>query len=352
MSEFRLAQPAMPDFSSSQPSVAECLTLLKDRATTTRAQRVEAIKRLNKARTEGTLPQLMMSLLDCLQHELEPEVVYQAVGVLGQCNAYSAVSPLIDVALAVGVDLFEQTHPSKEAANRFLNSDAVVRLRCQAVRALGRLKDDRAIIALMGLLNDRTLNYRIRLDAAEALGRLGDKQAVAPLLEVLQDEREASLYLKESTIKALGMLGDIRALDALVEVLETKKGFRQKMQFVMEKALEALARLGQPQERQVQESLLKAAEDEAVSIRLAAVEAMVELNDALYLPTLHDRLMDNNMEVANTALVGVYKLAGLGALKALLQQEELPQFLRHEIETFLAEEDPPSEGLSEEPASD
>jgi len=53
------------------------------------------------------------------------------------------------------------------------------------------------------------------------------------------------------------------------------------------------------------------------------------------LPILHQRLFDENMEVAHAALTGVYRVGGMSALKGLLEIEELPRFLREEILDFL-----------------
>src|SRR5262245_2538802 len=60
-----------------------------------------------------------------------------------------------------------------------LKSGEDFRLRVQAALDLGASKDERAVPALVGALDDR--NASVRAAAAAALGRLGDRSAVAEL---------------------------------------------------------------------------------------------------------------------------------------------------------------------------
>jgi len=232
------------------------------------------------------------------------------------------------VVLATDVAIFDK------APSDFANSDESMRLRCAAAQALGKIRDERAIIPLMSLLNDRDMNYRLRLAAAEALGKIGHDHAVNPLIDILNDEREKSIYLKESAVKALGMLGDIRAIEPLIDVLESKRGIRDKFNFLKEQVIEAIARIGSPN-RKATDSLLYALKDSAPSIRLAAVEALAEIGEDDCIPMLAQMVKDTEDDVAIAAIAAIYHLGGETAIRDLLKQENLPQFLRDELESYI-----------------
>jgi HEAT repeat protein len=268
-------------------------------------------------------------LLSLVERDGNSQLVGHAISVLSRIQAYSAVTMIIDVALAIRVALYEG--PSAKA---FLESDESLRLRCVAVQALGRMNDERAIVPLMSLLNDKRENYRLRLAAAESLGKLGDAHAVPPLLDILSDEREKSVYLKESAVKALGMLGDIRALEPLLDVLESKRGIRDKFNFLKEQVIEAIGRIGGKSSKATL-SLLRVLKDESPSIRLAAVEALAAIGDPQTLDALKELIFDKDDDVAMAAISAVYSLGGEPAIREVLKQDNLPQFLRDELESYI-----------------
>jgi HEAT repeat protein len=237
-----------------------------------------------------------------------------------------------------------------------LKEEPIVKLRCQAIRLLGIMEAEEATVPLMTLLHDKSTNYRVRLEVAEALGRLQNTKAVNPLIALLKDDKESSLYVKESAVKALGMLGDIRALEPLLDLFEAQQGFRKKTTFLFEQIVTAIGRLGQqnhPQNaarKKALTSLLKALQDTAPSIRLAAVEALSEVGEPTDLPCLTPLLFDENMDVAHATLVAIYKLGDIDALQAILDQEEnLPHYLSSEIQEFLLLE---ADNNEDESASD
>lgn len=268
-------------------------------------------------------------LLSLIEKDTNVTLVLHAIGVLSRIKAYSAVSVIIDVALAIRVQLYEGAD-----SKAFVESDESLRLRCAAVQALGRLNDDRAIVPLMSILNDKRDNYRLRLACAEALGKLGSTQAVTPLVDILNDEREKSVYLKESAAKALGMLGDIRALEPLLDVLESKRGIRDKFNFLKEQVVEAIGRIGGRNARATH-SLVRVLKDESPSIRLAAVEALGSLGDASVLDQIQELIFDHDDDVALAAVSAVYHLGGEPAVRVLLEQDNLPQFVRDELESYI-----------------
>ncbi|MCE3234807.1 MAG: hypothetical protein K0Q50_987 [Vampirovibrio sp.] len=268
-------------------------------------------------------------LTDCIRDERSSRMITHVISVLGRIKSEDAVPVIIDVLLATHIQLYDHPEPAD-----FVMSDESMRLRCSAALALGKIGDNRAIIPLMSILNNREENYRLRLAVAESLGKLGDDYAVKPLIDILSDEREKSVYLKESVVKALGMLGDIRAIEPLIDVLESKRGIRDKFNFLKEQIIEAIGRIGRPNQK-ANTSLLLALVDEAPSIRLAAVEALVTVGDEDCLESLVQCVFDENDEVAKASIYAIFRIGGEAAIRELLTRENLPQFLRDELEGYI-----------------
>ncbi|MBY0404531.1 MAG: HEAT repeat domain-containing protein [Cyanobacteria bacterium] len=296
-------------------------------------RRIQAISRLGDQMADSKDPRGIFCLLNQIENSMEPKLITHCIGVLSRVKAYSSVSIIIDVALGIRIKLFED-NPSD-----YVHNDESLRLRCVAVQALGRMSDERAIVALMSLLNDKKENYRLRLVAAESLGKLGDAHAVTPLLDILADDREKSVYLKESAAKALGMLGDIRALEPMIDVLESKKGIRDKFNFLKEQLIEAIGRIGNNSSKasssKATMSLVRVLRDESPSIRLAAVEALSNIGDPNTLDSLKELIFDKDDDVAMAAISAVYQIGGEPMIRDLLKQDNLPQFLRDELESYI-----------------
>lgn len=83
--------------------------------------------------------------------------------------------------------------------------------RLSATRALGQLKDARAVDPLIGMLEDE--DGQVRTAAARALGTIGDPRAVAPLVAALMNG------VRDAAARALGQIGDPRAVEPLIAAL-------------------------------------------------------------------------------------------------------------------------------------
>ena len=88
--------------------------------------------------------------------------------------------------------------------------------RCEAARALGKIRDSRAIPALVRAVKDPRMDVRIR--AVEALGETGDDRAKPPLAEALNDPEH---QVRMEAAWALGRLGwvpqsDLQRADYLI----------------------------------------------------------------------------------------------------------------------------------------
>lgn len=104
-------------------------------------------------------------------------------------------------------------HPFAASANvcdnLFALKDPDPRVRKEAALESGRMKDTRAVVALIELLQDEQLS--VSRSAAQALGQIGDNQAVEPLLEAMNDW---GMFVV--CAEALGAIGDPRALNPLL----------------------------------------------------------------------------------------------------------------------------------------
>jgi HEAT repeat protein len=310
-------------------SLHDLVKIIESRHQETFEERVRAVSQLGDLLMKDPNPAGRLCLIDCVRQERHSRVVSHAMSVLSRLKAEDGVPVIIDVLLATHIALYDDPNPAD-----FVRGDESMRLRCSAATALGKIGDNRAIIPLMSILNDRNENYRLRLAAAESLGKVGDDYVVKPLIDILADEREKSVYLKESVAKALGMLGDIRAIEPLIDILESKQGIRDKFNFLKEQIIEALGRIGRPN-RKASDSLLSALNDEAPSIRLAAVEALSAIGNDSCLNALKEKVFDEDDDVAKAATYAVYTLGGEEAVRELLSRENMPQFLRDELEGYI-----------------
>jgi HEAT repeat protein len=322
---------AYPESLGSSQAGAWTVPLLGSAANTT-SEKQQALRKLEAefetdTGTSNESPNAIAALIGCLKTETDYSVLLAAIFVAGRHRIQSAGNTLRDMALGLDVDAFD--HPNAQ-----LTSEQADRLRSEAIRMLGFLGNESAIMPLLGLLNDKNVNYRIRLVAAESLGRLGDSHALTPLLNIIQDERESSLYLKESAAKALGLLGDIRAIEPMIQMLESQKGFRGKFMFLKERLFEAIGRIGSPTPK-VTDTLIRGLSDEAPSIRLAAVEALGELGDDACLEHLFAVVGDRDNDVAIASVSAIYRIGGETAIRDLLSQDNLAQFVRDELESYI-----------------
>ena len=85
---------------------------------------------------------------------------------------------------------------------KILQTSDSYKVRLQVVITLGKLKDRRAVPALVGALSDE--NYTVRGVAATALGQIGDKQALPALKNLARRVRNS--FVQSQAKKAIGLL--------------------------------------------------------------------------------------------------------------------------------------------------
>ncbi len=176
-----------------------------------------------------------------------------------------------------------------------------------AVRALGRIGDPRAFIALLRAAAGRSKfsefqNRTVRMDAIHAMGKMGDRRAVSYLREVL--EREDDRAVKCATIEALGTLGDTAVAADLTEILSLPDSVMAgRIQDIYEWdtrvcAVRALERIGGPDVIPEVRGLLDSQNHE---LRAAAVSTLIQLKDTSSVETFRDLSDDRNPSVAAAA---------------------------------------------------
>ncbi len=105
-----------------------------------------------------------------------------------------------------------------------------------AAGALGRMKDPRALPALLAGFKDKT--GHVRASVAVALGKIDAKRGVQPLIEAL--EADADERVRRYAAKSLGQIADPTAFEPLVAALKDEDSH------VRETAASALGALGDP----------------------------------------------------------------------------------------------------------
>lgn len=102
-----------------------------------------------------------------------------------------------------------------------------------------------AVPALIEALQDKSNPLTRRWEAAKALGTIKDERAVEPLIKAMSDENEV---IRRVIAEALGRLGDTRAIPALKKALKDPKYYYDKRTginryYTRESAAEALEKL-------------------------------------------------------------------------------------------------------------
>ncbi len=206
-------------------------------------------------------------------------------------------------------------------AQRISDPDNIMRIRVNITKALANTKDSQAVYPLLYCLNSKDEHYKVKLSCADALGKIGDRYAVLPLMNIVEDESEASVYVKESAVSALGMIGDEKAVDSLVSILESKKGFLDKFTFLKERALEALNKLNFKGDR-VFNAIVKSLRDESPQVRINAIEVLMNSDDDRAIGLIKGMLEDSNKEVVQNAVIALYNMLGDDILEDIINSEE------------------------------
>ncbi len=167
-----------------------------------------------------------------------------------------------------------------------------------AVRALGRIKDPRAVIPLTEHLDTGLGRY-----AAQALGAIGDLRAVEPLIKALGNS-----HARDAAAWALGDLGDKRAVPPLLKLFNEDKVFSPGIMLA----------LGKLKAEPAVESLIAALKREEWQIHNPAASALGYLGDKRAVGPLIDSLKRKEFTSRISAAVALGKI-GEPAVKPLIE---------------------------------
>ncbi len=166
-----------------------------------------------------------------------------------------------------------------------------------AARALGKIGDQRAGAALLGVLEDDAADRQVRAYAADSLGKLKYGPAVPALMAGLDDPEKS---VQQAAVKALGAIGDGSAVKKLISALQRED------RVTVANAATSLGQLG-----------------DARAV-IAAIKALGELGDARAIGPLIDEMSDKESgrnSAVGAALVAIGPAAA-GPLVKLLGHEE------------------------------
>jgi HEAT repeat protein len=133
--------------------------------------------------------------------------------------------------------LIEDQPKAEDRVGRLIHNlqDNQARVRAEAVKELGQIKDKRAVDPLINALKDA--DAYVRGQAARALGKIGDARAVQPLIDVLGDNFAS---VREAAATTLGDIKDARAIVPLVNFIKDDDTYAR------EEAAKSLLKMGPP----------------------------------------------------------------------------------------------------------
>jgi len=265
-------------------------------------------------------------------------------------------------------------------------------VRWTAAKILGKWKDERAIKALIEILDDP--DWHVRRNAVEALGNIGSQEITKYIEKLLDDENpyvraatatalgkikdinsveilinhlsDDNFEAKTRIIEALGDIGDIRGLEPLIDVL--KKGRDTRVDVFVG---EALGKIGKNpiakeklisilkfttyqnikwaiakafydiKDKKVEEYLLNFLKDTAPLVRAQAIATLGEIGGREISHYLIEALKDPSWEVRKEAAEGLMKIKEKKAIQPLKEaleketSEDVEATIRKSI-TFLS----------------
>ena len=269
---------------SKKREAADAISLcLKGKLAMTRMAAIQALGEIGVCSS-------IKDLLGCL-NDPDPDVRIDAAEVLGKIQNKDALEPLLDVTKAIDGDLV-----------------------INAVRSLGQISDrtDKKVVdRLIEMLEDDDAVYRpdedledemdfdpswdVHLEAVRALGRIGDPKAVDPLVKYLTDEFAQDI--SHDIFRALISIKDEAAVDILIKLLKDSDD-------LLRKRIAGL--LGDVDHPKAVEVLTNTLLDKNADVRISAAGSLVKIGDPQnILVPLALLLKDQDQEV-RTEVVGLF----------------------------------------------
>jgi HEAT repeat protein len=179
------------------------------------------------------------------------------------------------------------------------NEDVIVRL--NAAKALGEMKDARAVEPLIMTLKDEKCGSM----AANALVKIG-KPSVSPLIAALKDDDP---IVRRNATKALGEIKDAGAVEPLINSLKDSD------LIVRRNAAKAL---GEIKDMRAVEPLIVSLKDDSAVVRRNAAESLGEIKDSRATESLVTCLKDGDAIVRKNAALALKEIGAPGSVADIL----------------------------------
>lgn len=175
-------------------------------------------------------PKFAKPSINALQ-DTDINIISGAATALGRSGLSTALVPLCELlrhdepeirsigALALGELGNLQAIPELQKAL----SDPDPGVRQSIAEALGQIGHESVVPILIDVLNDNSEEVRVRKEAASSLGMLEDDRAVIPLIGLLNNSQDPDLV--EAVVWALESIGDDRSVEPLGHLLQSTTNF-------------------------------------------------------------------------------------------------------------------------------
>lgn len=217
----------------------------------------------------GIAPLMGATLMSGLRHVFDPVTAYKVVFAVTSFLRVIAVLFLLRVneegSRTIGSALSDlrRMTPKGMKAMRSLSRSASVETRAEAIENVGQAGVRLATDDILKALHDP--QPRVRREAAAALARLQDPRAAQELIHQIEDHPD---LLEEEVVDALGTLGDPAAVPALIRTMQNPRSVLRRA------AARALGRIGSETSGAVSALEAAAGDPHDVDLRRSALQAL------------------------------------------------------------------------------
>lgn len=251
----------------------------------------------------GVAPLLGAFLMAALRHSVSAEEAYKivfAVTLVIRAVAAFFLIPIAEIGssgLRATLGDLRRVTPRGMRAMRSLTRSTDVDRRVEAIQSVGTEGFSLASDEVIKALHDP--QPRIRRQAAEALAQLRDPRATTELIHLVEEHPD---LLEEETVDSLGFLRDPRAVPSLIRTLSSPRSQLRRA------AARALGRIGSPTPETI-EALVRAADDEDdVDLRRTAVQTLRRMGVLSAAPVILKRVGDAHPSVRIAAAEAVAEM--------------------------------------------
>ncbi|WP_144241061.1 MFS transporter [Fimbriimonas ginsengisoli] len=260
----------------------------------------------------GISPLLGAFMMAGLRFGFPAVVAYKLVFLVSILLRFAAVLFLIPINeqgstnLRTALGALRRVTPRGMKAMRSLAKSSDVEARAEAIHSVGATGATLAADEVIKALHDP--QPKIRRQAAEAIARLNHPRATQELIHQVEEHPD---LLEEETIEALGRVGDARAVPVLIQTLQSPRSLLRRA------AARALGRVGEGDEVTIG-ALIRAAEDpDDVDLRRTALQSLRRLEVREAEPVIRNAIGDPHPSVRIAAAEAIAELDLSDAAPAL-----------------------------------